>query len=443
MDNDKKFLCNWLGCTKRFKRSSHLKNHLRVHDGQKPFACDVKGCVATFSQSGNLKRHGVVHTKIKEKKYVCNWPECGKRTRDGHGLIKHQQSHARNPAPENIDEDFRDIPGLPGYQVSDHGRVRNSKTCKILSSYLSSGYKVLSLRKTQYASLRKTQYAVHRLVMLAFVGPPPSKQTVDHVDRNRCNNTLSNLRYSTAQEQAQNRSTPVIYKSTQRVERVDATGIVSYESAAVAAKDVNGITTHIYRAIRCGGKHKGFRWRRPVMVTDTTIWKDIPPVLINGQNGYAASEDGSIKFPNGRITNGCLLDNGYLRVKIARKGFAVHRLVAGTFYQQSATNQNLINHKDGNKSNNNMRNLEYVTPAENNKHARLHGLIVSKSQSVDQYSLEGKFIAKFSSACEAAEVLGKGRGHLQACCSGSKTSAHGFIWKYSKAESTDVAALTA
>lgn len=65
---------------------------------------------------------------------------------------------------------------------------------------------------------------------------------------------------------------------------------------------------------------------------------------------------------------------GYLYVSLSAKGrvkkFTLHRLVASTFL----SGEGVVNHKDGNKQNNHVSNLEWVTYSENNKHAYKTGL---------------------------------------------------------------------
>lgn len=109
-------------------------------------------------------------------------------------------------------ENWRDIPGYEGrYQVSDQGRVRSldrwvngpggerrrrGKTLRNLTDRY--GYHVVPLQ----GGIRRK---VHRLVLLAFVGPcPPGHETAHH-DGNARNNSLGNLRYATSRENADDR----------------------------------------------------------------------------------------------------------------------------------------------------------------------------------------------------------------------------------------------
>ena len=107
-------------------------------------------------------------------------------------------------------EQWKEIPGFPGYEVSDHGRVRSflrlvslgkGKGTKSEITNSPQTIRKPSIHRTGYYHLPfqvngMTRYGqVHQLVMLAFVGPVPPKMEVCHRDNNRLNNCIDNLRY--------------------------------------------------------------------------------------------------------------------------------------------------------------------------------------------------------------------------------------------------------
>lgn len=103
-------------------------------------------------------------------------------------------------------------------------------------------------------------------------------------------------------------------------------------------------------------------------------WKNI-----EGTNGeYQVSDTGLVKtVKTGRILKPIIDQRGYERVCLFKmdrdRRFKVHRLVAQTFIP-NPNNLPQVNHLDGNKRNNSVDNLEWITNADNMKHAKMNGL---------------------------------------------------------------------
>ena len=100
-------------------------------------------------------------------------------------------------------EVWRSIENYDNYAVSSFGRVKNTKTGKVLKAGLSHGYLKCNLCEDRLA---KKSYYVHRLVANAFINNPNDKLCVDHKDNNKTNNNISNLRFATSKENSQNSS---------------------------------------------------------------------------------------------------------------------------------------------------------------------------------------------------------------------------------------------
>ena len=100
---------------------------------------------------------------------------------------------------------------------------------------------------------------------------------------------------------------------------------------------------------------------------------------IEGFDNYSVSNDGQVRNDlNNHIKEQRLNRYGYPIVSIYQDGHAytwpVHRLVAKAFID-NPENKEQVNHKDGNKTNNNVDNLEWATRSENMKHAFATGLV--------------------------------------------------------------------
>ena len=137
---------------------------------------------------------------------------------------------------------------------------------------------------------------------------------------------------------------------------------------------------------------------------DREIWKDI-----KGFKGkYKVSNRGRVaritKTNSLRCLKGELNNKGYLRVGLAKNHklyfFRVHRLV-GIAFIPNPLNKPQINHKDGNKLNNCVDNLEWVTNEENYEHAIKHNLVNHCEKPVALYK-NGIEIARYKSISDAA-----------------------------------------
>ena len=97
-----------------------------------------------------------------------------------------------------LEEIWKDIEGYEGlYQVSSWGRVKNSRTGRVLKSGKDMyGYLFVNL----YKNGKRTNYKVHRLVAQAFIPNPQNKPQVNHIDEDKENNYVENLEWSTAKE---------------------------------------------------------------------------------------------------------------------------------------------------------------------------------------------------------------------------------------------------
>lgn len=99
-----------------------------------------------------------------------------------------------------VEEEWRPCPGYDNYAVSDHGRVLSCWTQmppRYLRPGISRGYLHVDLSRDGKGATLK----VHRLVLMAFIGPsPPGKPECNHRDGGKANNRLSNLEWVSSAE---------------------------------------------------------------------------------------------------------------------------------------------------------------------------------------------------------------------------------------------------
>ena len=115
---------------------------------------------------------------------------------------------------------------------------------------------------------------------------------------------------------------------------------------------------------------------------------------------YRVTEEGDIISPYRKLKP-WLSQKGYAKVTICKKHYAVHRLVATRFIP-NPENKPHVNHIDGNKLNNRVDNLEWVTEQENKTHAYRNGLYKTKLSNTDAVNIVS--LCKTKSQSEVARL---------------------------------------
>ena len=203
-------------------------------------------------------------------------------------------------------------------------------------------------------------------------------------------------------------------------------------------------------------------------------WRDV----VGYEGLYQVSSEGRIKslhyFGGNRqvIMSQNTRKDGYKCVGLSKNGIAktnmVHRIVAEAFIE-NPDNLEMVNHKDEDKGNNRVENLEWCTRSYNQLYSmKLHeerkyifgnnfikngentspytkkGIAHTKTRAVIQKDLDGNFIARYKNAAEATFLLGfKNSGSIGTVCDinekprvyqrnrkRTKRSAYGYIWEY-------------
>jgi hypothetical protein len=204
--------------------------------------------------------------------------------------------------------------------------------------------------------------------------------------------------------------------------------------------------------------------------------KHRPPrgfIDISGYEGrYAIGRNGRVfSFPDKRRMHGAVLHNtmsshGYKTVCLGdsqgkKTKMYIHRLLAQTFLKNpDPITHTQVNHKNGSKIDNRLRNLEWVTHADNVRHAFATGLnytseakreklrqkflmrtekmyllaVLLTRKPVLQLSVDGRLIQKFDSLSDAGRALGIPVGNISKVLKKRRNLAGGFKWAYAEKE---------
>lgn len=153
-------------------------------------------------------------------------------------------------------------------------------------------------------------------------------------------------------------------------------------------------------------------------------------------NMYGAYDSGIIQNVK---TNKILkqhLKNGYMTVHFynyktkMQKTVSVSRMIALTFIGTANDIKMVVNHKDGNKLNNNVYNLEWITQKDNVVHAFNNGLTKTHASKISKFDINGNLIENYESIEDASYKHNVTRHAIIRALKGKSKTSGGFVWKY-------------
>lgn len=334
-------------------------------------------------------------------------------------------------------EKWRDLDdlGYSRYSISSHGRLLNIEREEFVKGSLKEGYPYAFITDD---SGKAKSMQLNLLVANTFVPNPDKLRFITYIDGNKQNIRADNLKWISASDSSKNNRTNK-YKGKPVYQLDEDKEIIKkWDSTREAAEyfDIKG--EFINGAIRRGTRTQGYYWEYCEKMDgedEDLEWKE---VKVEGYKIIFVSNTGTVKDNKGKIKKQTLNNSGYLNVQIRSeekyksKAFRVHILVAKGFLGEHENPKIEINHKDGNKLNNNIKNLEYVTHKENTIHAHKTGLISENRnyKPVIEIDEDKNIIRTFDSCKEAAKVIGVDETAISKVCRGVQRTTKGHILRY-------------
>ena len=277
----------------------------------------------------------------------------------------------------------KQISGYRNYFIYDNGDVQNSSTNNNLKRSIGKhGYKYYRLSKDN----KKQMFYAHRLVAEYFLDNPDDLPVVNHKDGNKLNNNVTNLEWTTYSENTTHAHYNHLIKERTKSE---------YYTTDLNGEEWKQIFDYSYSVSNYG------------RVRNDKTYLLLKPGLTCGYNKVRLSKDGKVK------------------------DFLVHHLVYQVFNnQKEIPNGYVIDHIDGNKTNNHLTNLRIITLSQNVNAAFYKQKTNKSCKKVQQLTLDDKPIANFPSAAEAARQLHLDSSTISKVCRGINKSHGGFHFRY-------------
>lgn len=325
---------------------------------------------------------------------------------------------------------FEPLKDYPAYEINRLGQIRIINTGVLKSCAPNGGYPLVRL----YRNDRGKQFRVHRLVARQFiVNTNPKFTLVNHRDGNKLNYRADNLEWTNASGNSNHAVAAGLLKrkkKCRRVIRIDKNGV---ETVFASIKDVNLQSEITLRqAVKTNGKRlfRGFFWKYESAEPDLAgeLWSELP--TSEHWSGYTVSTMGRVRNKKtGRLICFAKHANGYLTVAPFHdqhqeyRTALVHRMVAMAFCKGRSETNNIVNHMNGDRSDNRSDNLEWVSYAGNMQHA-------SKTVVEQLDLLDGHVIATFASTSVAADAVDCFRENIATAASGRTKSCAGYAWRF-------------
>ena len=336
------------------------------------------------------------------------------------------------------------------YYISNFGRCFSKRTGIELSTKIRAGYKCVSSWDNKH--INKENINIHFLVYISFNNDYINTKVIDHIDGNKLNNNLTNLRllsqsdniknaYTNNKKMYQQNIIQAFDKTNKLIKEFDnikdAITFINHKNGSSIQNCLRGIYKTSGNYIWKFKDNKIIENNKNKYIEDINDYISLGKINEYDFTNYYINKEGIIintKYKNRKIKF-FVNEGGYNCIylyydELKKSQYLLHRLIAKYYLKDGNRyfndNNYVVNHKDKNKSNNNIDNLEWITSKDNS----IHGC-GRKIAKINKNTNE--VIKKYSNITEAYKELNKPWNSLiSKVCNKEKgrKTIYGFKWEY-------------
>lgn len=322
---------------------------------------------------------------------------------------------------------FQIVPGFQRYEINPRGVIRNHHNKnKLFVRFPEKDYPCVTLTNDDG---KRSAQKIHRLVALTFLGAPTGN-VVNHIDGNRANFDLTNLEWVTQKENVKHAVHSGIRRmTTVQIKNEFTDAIEVYPSVAEASRQLRCSQHHMHYLIRtakswCGLQITATSGRQLANQESFELeeWRLNP-----NHPAYEISSLGRVRRASTHVIRKLTLSvSGYMTVSLSKELKQVHRLVGETFLTKPDPTADVIDHRNRNRCDNRVENLEWVSTKQNSERG--------SGRAVKQLSLTGELIREWVTIAAAANHLSIEASSIGAAATGRIKTSGGFRWEYVSSE---------
>ena len=348
---------------------------------------------------------------------------------------------------KDLVEQWKPIKNFSKYAVSNLGRIKYIKKNRMRKLVIMDGYNTVTIRNNNgnVITIRINIAVAQHFIDMPAELKDKKKVIVDHIDNNRLNDRIDNLRWLT--QSGNINSYNANYKSKDNYKK-----ILQYDKQHDLIKEWNSVNDIVQEhpefkqgAIRsnCIGtsntaynyiwQYRDVRIEQPL--EEDEIFKNCGTINNRDFSRYEISNYGKVRSIDRNIILKYNEEGKYYTVALYTPDgkeyrLSVHILVAELFVAGKSAINKIVNHLDENKRNPYYKNLEWTSHRGNAEHSFGKPVIMINPETNEEL----KTFPSLARACEYLKLDHKNPSIISDCCWGYRATAFGYKWKYKKSQ---------